>query len=59
MFSLLHKIDKAVKQVSAVLGARGAFRVVLYAEDPVPDTFHPFNGVVQKIDVGADKLCAL
>ena len=50
--SFLHHVDKAVEEVGAVLGAGGAFRMVLDAEHMVFFTFHTFYRLVQQVYVG-------
>ena len=46
-----NEIQKSVKQVGAVLGARRAFGMVLYSESSVPGALHSFDRSVQKIDM--------
>ena len=52
MLALLHVVDELPEQVTAVLRAGGALRVILDAEGPVFRTGNAFYRLVQKVDVG-------
>ena len=56
--SFLHHGNKPVKEICAVLGAGGAFRMVLNAEHTVFFTLHTLYRAVQQVQVGYGQLCA-